>query len=266
MYAFDYERASDVAHAIRTFGTREQPQYLAGGQTLLASMKMRLTQPDALIDLGRIDSLKALDVTDGAIRVGAMVTHATIAQSGPVRLRAPWLCETAEGIGDPMVRHRGTIGGSLANNDPAADWPAATLALGATVVTDRRRIGADDFFLGMFSTALQPGEVITAVEFPGATRAAYAKFRNPASRYAVVGVFVARSEAGVRVAITGAGPCVFRHSEMERRLTLDFRPESLEGVHVHPTGLNSDLHATAQYRAHLVRIFAGRAVRAALRD
>ncbi len=264
MYAFEYERATDQKHAVKKFESYDAPRYLAGGQTLLASMKMRLAQPDALIDLGRVASLKEMNVDPAGISLGAMVSHSTIAQSHEVQQTAPWLSDLAKGIGDRMVRHRGTLGGSLANSDPAADWPAAALALEATIVTDRREIAATDFFQGMFMTALEPSELIVAVRFPQARRAAYAKFRNPASRYAVVGVFVAELQHGVRVAVTGAGPCVFRVPEMEQALVQSFQPSSIEGLHPLFGDLNNDMHASAEYRAHLISVFARRAITSAI--
>lgn len=264
MYAFEYERATDQKHAVEKFESYDAPRYLAGGQTLLASMKMRLTQPDALIDLGRVAGLKDIRVESDGITLGAMVTHATIAQSHEVQQSAPWLSDLAKGIGDRMVRHRGTIGGSLANSDPSADWPAAVLALEATIVTDRREIAATDFFQGMFMTALEPSELIVAVRFPQARRAAYAKFRNPASRYAVVGVFVAELRHGVRVAVTGAGPCVFSVAEMERALTQSFQPSSIEGSQPLFGDLNNDMHASSEYRAHLISVCARRAISSAI--
>lgn len=260
MYAFEYERATDQKHAVEKFESYDAPRYLAGGQTLLASMKMRLAQPDAIIDLGRVEALKKLSVDSAGLTVGAMVTHAAIAQSHEVQRTAPWLSDLASGIGDRMVRQRGTLGGSLANSDPAADWPAAALALDASIVTDRRVIEARDFFQGMFATALEPSELIVAVRFAQARRAAYAKFRNPASRYAVVGVFVAELAQGVRVVVTGAGPCVFRVPEMEQALEQSFHPSSIEGLNPVFGDLNNDMHATAEYRAHLISVYARRAI------
>ncbi len=263
MRDFAYHKPATVAAAAGLLASIEEARPLAGGMTLLPTMKQRLSAPDALVDLAGL-ALDGIDAAEGVVTIGAMTRHADVAAS-PVLARAlPGLAALAGGIGDPQVRHRGTIGGSVANNDPAADYPAALLALGAEVVTDRRAIPADDFFVGLFETALAPGEIITAIRFPAVARAAYAKFRSPASRYALVGVFVAALAGGVRVAVTGAGPSVFRLPAMERALDRDFTPDAARAVTIDPAGLNSDIHADAVYRAHLVGVMAGRAVAAAL--
>jgi carbon-monoxide dehydrogenase medium subunit len=264
MYPFDYVRPADVANAVQQVGGGETGQYLAGGMTLLPTLKMRLAQPARLVDLGAVRSLAGIRVDAARASIGAMTRHADVARS-PELLRAlPALAELAGGIGDPHVRNRGTIGGSVANSDPAADYPAAVLGLGATIVTDRREIAGDDFFTGMFTTALQPGELIVRVDFPLARRAAYAKFPNPASRYAMVGVFVADTGRGIRVAVTGAGQCAFRVPEFEAALARRFASEALEGLEIPSDGLNQDLHGSPEYRAALVTVMAQRAVERAL--
>lgn len=259
MYAFEYVRAADVADAKRQAGA--EAAYLAGGQTLLASMKLRLASPAKLIDLGSIATLRGIDKTKDGIRVGALTTHAAVASDSTVRAALPALADLAGHIGDRQVRNRGTLGGSLANNDPAADYPAAAFGLGATVQTDRRTIPADSFFIGMFETALEPGELMTAVSFPIPDAASYVKFKQPASRFALVGVFVARFKREVRVAVTGAGQSgVFRCAPLEQALTRDFSPQAARGVTIPAAALNSDLHASAEYRAHLISVLAARAV------
>jgi carbon-monoxide dehydrogenase medium subunit len=232
--------------------------------TLIPTLKQRLASPTDLVDLGGVAGLVGIEVTADTVVIGAMTTHATVAGSPAIKAGLPALTALAEGIGDPAVRHRGTIGGSIANADPAADYPAAILGLGAEILTDRRAIAGDDFFTGMFETALAPGEIVRQVRFPIPLAAAYAKFPNPASRYAVTGVFVARFEEGVRVAVTGAAPSVFRVAEMEAALAADFSPAAIAGVTVAADGLNSDPHATAAYRAHLIGVMAKRAVTAAM--
>ena len=262
MYDFEYHRAGSVDEAAERLGDSPEAKVLAGGMTLLPTMKLRLAQPEALVDLGGVAELRGVSGADPVV-IGAMTTHAEVAASSEVRENIPALAALAAGIGDPQVRNRGTIGGSLANSDPAADYPAAVLALGATVRSNRRSIPAEQYFRGMFETALEPGEIIVAVSFPKPVRAGYAKFANPASRYAVVGVFVAETAQGLRVAVTGAGPCVFRVPEMEAALSRDFSPEALEGIEVPADELNEDLHASAEYRAHLIGVMARRAVAAA---
>jgi carbon-monoxide dehydrogenase medium subunit len=263
MYAFDFTRPTTIDEAAaRATG---EAKLLAGGQTLIPTLKQRLAAPSALIDLSAIDALKGMTVAANAVTIGAMTRHAEVAFSAEVQRALPALADLAAHIGDRMVRNMGTLGGSIANNDPAADYPGAVLGLGATVHTNRREIAGDDFFTGMFSTALDDGEIITRVAFPIPKRAAYVKFRNPASRYAMVGVFVAQTGDGaVRVAVTGAAPCVFRQSEMEERLARNFAPAAIADVQVSEDGLNADIHATAAYRAHLVTVMAVRAVEKAL--
>ena len=260
MYDFTYHRASDVADAVGKVGAAAEGQFLAGGHTLLPTLKLRLARPSDLVDLQDVEDLRGVSAADGGVTVKAMTTHATVAASQAARDAIPALAALAGGIGDPHVRARGTIGGSIANNDPAADYPAAVVGLGATVKTDRREIAGDDFFTGMFETALGDGELVTEVRFPRADRAAYYKFKNPASRFAIVGVFVARTGGGVRVAVTGAGPCVFRVGEMEAALAADFSSAAIRDVRIPEDGLNSDIHAQADYRAHLVNVCARRAV------
>lgn len=264
MYAFNYHKASSVTDAAAKLAANGEAKLLAGGQTLIAAMKMRLAAPTDLIDLRGIVEMRGIRVESGAVVVGAMSTHAEVAASNDVRRSIPALAVLAEGIGDRMVRNMGTLGGSIANADPAADYPAAVVGLGATIVTDRRSIAADDFFTGMYETALQPGEIVTRVAFPIPQKCGYAKFANPASRFAMVGVFVAQSGGGVRVAVTGAGPSAFRLPEMEKALAANFSPDAVATVKVSDTDLNSDMHASAQYRAHLVTVMGRRAAAAAL--
>lgn len=257
MYAFRYHRAGSIDEAVRLHGSCEDPGYLAGGHTLLPTLKMRLAQPSDLIDLGAIDTLKHTATTSGALTIGAGVRHNDVARMSH---SIPALAGLAGGIGDFQVRNRGTLGGSIANADPAADYPAACVGLGATVVTDRRQIAADDFFVDLFETALEEGELVTSVIFPAPRRAAYMKFPNPASRYAIVGVFVAWTDSGMRVAVTGAGASVFRVADMEAALARDFSPDALADIRIPEDGLNNDIHATPDYRAHLVTVMARRAV------
>jgi aerobic carbon-monoxide dehydrogenase medium subunit len=264
MYAFEYHRPTSVRQAADLAGQGEETKFLAGGHTLLPTMKLRLAAPANLIDLGQIAELYGIERSSGSITIGAMMKHAEVANSAEVRGAIPALAELAELIGDPHVRNRGTIGGSIANNDPSADYPAACLALKAAIVTNKRTIAADDFFQGIFTTALNEGEIITRVSFPIPSQAAYAKFRNPASRYALVGVFVAKHGDEVRVAVTGAGANgVFRVPEMETALSRNFAAEALEGIAAPEDEMNGDIHADAAYRAHLVGVMARRAVQAA---
>ena len=260
MYEFSYHRPASLQDAAEMFGQCDDGQYMAGGQTLIPVMKQRLAMPSDVIDLSGIDGIKGISVSDGVVGVGAMTRHAEVAASPEIRQRIPALAELAGHIGDPHVRNRGTLGGSIANNDPSADYPAALVGLGATVFTDRRRIAADDFFTDFFETALEEGELIARVEFPVPEAAGYAKFPNPASRYAVVGVMASRGADGIRVAVTGAGPCVFRAVEMEGALGNGFRLEALDGISVPADDLNDDMHASSEYRAHLVGVMARRAV------
>ena len=263
MYNFNYVRPASLADATKALAGKADAKIVAGGQTLLPTMKQRLAEPSDLIDLGGVAELKGIKTEGNALVIGAMTTHAEVAKSSAVKSAIPALAVLAEGIGDPQVRNRGTIGGSISNNDPAADYPAGLVGLGATVVTNKRKIAADDFFTGLFETALEPGEIVTSVSFPIPEKAGYSKFPNPASRYAVVGVMVAKTKGGVRVAVTGAGPCVFRAAEMEKALASKFSPDAVAGIKVPATNLNSDIHASAEYRAHLVTVMAKRAVAAA---
>ena len=263
MYAFEYHRPESLSAAVADLAKAEA-KALAGGMTLLPTMKQRLASPASLVDLNKIPDLDRVSREGDNLVIGAMTRHADVARNAVVKAAIPALAKLAAGIGDPHVRNRGTIGGSIANNDPTADYPAAALALGATIVTNKRRVGAQDFFKGLFETALDTGELITQVSFPVPQKAAYMKFPNPASRYALVGVFVARTAGGVRVAVTGAGQNgVFRAEAFEAALNANFSPAALDGVSVPATSLNSDLHADADYRAHLVGVMAKRAVAAA---
>lgn len=262
MYAFDFTRPASVADAVAALKGDADAKPLAGGMTLIPTLKQRLAQPTALIDLGALPDLKGIRREGDTLIVGAMTRHADVAASDVVKAALPALATLADGIGDAQVRHRGTLGGSIVNHDPAADYPSAVLGLGATVVTDRRQIAADDFFTGLFATALDEGEIVTEVRFPLPKRAAYVKFPNPASRYAVVGVFVAETAGGVRVAVTGAGPGVFRATNFEAALNGSLTAAALNGVTWPADDLNSDIHASAEYRAHLIGVLAKRAVAA----
>jgi carbon-monoxide dehydrogenase medium subunit len=246
------------------FRSSADARYLAGGQTLIPTMKQRLAAPADLIDIARIPSLAFIRRESHALVIGAATRHADVAASSDVRSAIPALAILAGEIGDPAVRHKGTLGGSIANNDPAADYPAGVLGLGAIVKTTKRSIAADEFFTGMFETALEPAEIITEVSFPLPRRAGYAKFPNPASRYAMAGVFVADFGTAVRVAVTGAAPCVFRMTEMEDALAKRFTSDAVAGVAIPPDGLNSDLFGSAEYRAQLVTVMAKRAIAAAV--
>ncbi len=260
MYAFTYERPTSLADALKHIGAGGQA--LAGGQTLLASMKQRLASPEKLVDLGRVSELSGVCQDGQSLVIGATTRHADVAENALVRQHIPALADLASQIGDKQVRAMGTMGGSVANNDPAACYPSAVLGLGATVITNQRKIAADDFFVGMYSTALNDGEIITAISFPIPQKAIYMKFRQPASRFALVGVFVARTAQGVRVAVTGASSeGVFRHAGLEAALTQKFTPESAAGVKIDAANLSSDLHASADYRAHLISVQTQRAVK-----
>lgn len=263
MYAFQFERAADAKAAVAKLKADPDAKFLAGGQSLLAAMKLRLASPSMLIDVARIPGMADIRVEGNEVVIGAAARHADVAANADVRQRIPALAALAEGIGDRQVRAMGTIGGSLANDDPAACYPAAVLGLNATVVTDRRTIAADDFFKGLYETALEPDELITAVRFPIPEKAAYIKFRNPASRFALVGVMVARTGGNVRVAVTGAADSVFRCQPLEQALSASFTPAAAKAVKVDPSRLNADLHASAEYRAHLIPVLAARAVEAA---
>ena len=246
MYPYRYHRPGTVGEAGRLLAEGEDARPLAGGMSLIPVMKHRLAAPSDLVDLAALGDLMGIAAEPGVLAIGAMTPHATVAASPMVKEAIPALAVLAGGIGDPLVRNRGTIGGSLANNDPAACYPSAVLALGAEIVTAKRRIAGGDFFLGMFETALEPGELIVEIRFPIPVAASYRKFPNPASRFSVVGVFLARlADGGVRVAVTGAGPCVFRVGEFERALAASFGPDSLAGLSVPADGLTEDLHGSA---------------------
>lgn len=263
MQPMHYHRPTTVAEAARLLAQHAEAKALAGGQSVLPSMKLGLLAPEGFIDLSGIAELNGIELHHGTVTIGAMTTHAAVAVSKDVGKAIPALAALANGIGDRAVRNRGTIGGSLANSDPAADWPAAVLGLNATIRTNTRTIAADDYFKGLYETALAAGELITAVSFPVPEKAAYVKFRQPASRFALVGVFVAKTAGGVRVAVTGAGPCAFRVKALEDALANKFAPQSCDGITVPPSGLNSDIHGSAEYRAHLIPVLAKRAVAAA---
>jgi aerobic carbon-monoxide dehydrogenase medium subunit len=264
MRTFNYHKPSTIDAAVALLAGNQNASILAGGMTLLPTMKQRLAAPEDLVDLSGIAGLSGITMDGGMLVIGAMTRHAEVAASSLVRDKLPALAKLASRIGDQQVRHRGTIGGSIANNDPAADYPAAVLALKAEIVTSQRTIAADDFFVAMFLTALRPGEIVTAVRFPLAERAAYAKFANPASRYAMAGVFVARTGGTARVAVTGAAPSVFRAHDIEAALGGNFHAEALERISIDASGLLSDIHADNEYRAHLVMVMARRAVAMAL--
>lgn len=262
MYETNYHKASSVADAAAKLASAEDGKYLAGGQTLIPTMKQRLAAPTDVVDVGGVAEMQGISSTGNGVKIGAAVTHAEVAGSSAV---GSALSNLASHIGDAHVRHLGTLGGSVANNDPAADYPAAVLGLGATVHTDKRDIAADDYFTGMFDTALDEGELITAISFPSAEKAAYAKFPNPASRYAMAGVFVAKmADGSVRVAVTGAGSDgVFRHSGLEAALAGNWSPEAVAGVAVDASDMLGDIHGSPEYRANLVKVMAKRAVEAA---
>ncbi|TIP24320.1 MAG: xanthine dehydrogenase family protein subunit M [Mesorhizobium sp.] len=263
MYPVNYHRAASVADAVKLLETGDA-KLLSGGMTLIPAMKTRLAAPSDLVDLSHIAELKGIEVAGSTITIRAATTHHDVASDEKLKTACPALAHMASRIGDPAVRYKGTIGGSIANNDPAADYPAALLALDATIVTNKREIAADAFFTGLFETALEDGEIVTAVTFTAPAKAAYEKFRNPASRYAIVGVFVANGADGVRVAVTGAGDTgVFRSKEIEAALATNFDAAALNGVNVPANDLMSDIHASADYRANLIVVMAKRAVAAA---
>ena len=260
MYDFTYVKPATLDDAVRALAADAEAKALAGGMTFIPVLKQRLNKPSGVVDLAGL-GIAGITATASTITIKAMTTHRTTPLDPNVAKSIPGLSKMASWIGDRQVRYRGTMGGSLANNDPSACYPAAVLALGATIHTDRRTIEADDFFQGMFTTALEPGELITAIEFPIPEKSNYEKFRNPASRYAVVGAFVARGPKGVRVAITGAGQNgVFRHTEMEKALAAHWSPDAIKGIVTSADGLNSDIHASAEYRAHLIGVMTRRAV------
>ncbi len=265
MKEFSYARAKSLDEATAKFKSADEARYLSGGQTLIPVLKQRLASPTDLIDLAGVPGLDGITATTQSISIGAMTTHATVAAHAGILSAIPALAELAGGIGDPHVRNRGTIGGSLANNDPAADYPAAVLGLRATVRTSKRQIAGDDFFAGLFTTALEDGEILTGVEFPVPRRAGYVKFPHPASRFCLVAVMVSEGPQGVRVAVTGAGQGgVFRVAAMEAALAKTFTPAALDGIKVPADNLLSDIHAQADYRAHLIGVLAKRAVAKAI--
>ena len=260
MYSVNYHRATSVAEAAK-LAKEGDAKYLSGGMTLIPAMKTRLAAPSDLIDLSHIPALGGISVSGKEVTIGGAATHFDVSRNEKLRKVCPALTDLASHIGDPQVRHRGTIGGSIANNDPAADYPAALLALDATIVTNKREIPASKFFKGLFETSLKDGEIVTAVKFTAPAQAGYEKFRNPASRYAIVGVFVAKTKDGVKVAVTGAGDeGVFRSKEIEAALAKSFAPSALEGVAVSAANLMGDLHASPEYRANLITVMAKRAV------
>ena len=261
MQAFSYQNPSSLATAA-TASKTDGVKLLAGGQSLLAAMKMGLSAPETLVDLGAVSELRGITVASGTVKIGAMTTHAEVAANKDVAKAIPALADLAGNIGDRQVRNRGTIGGSLANNDPAACYPAAVLGLGATIHTNTRTIAADSFFKGLYETALAEGEVITAVSFPVPEKAAWQKFKQPASRFSLVGVFVSKGPQGVRVAVTGAGASVFRAGTLEAKLAGSWSADALKGATVSADGLNTDLHGSAEYRAALIPVLASRAVAA----
>jgi carbon-monoxide dehydrogenase medium subunit len=262
MHNFEYHLASDLDGASKALSGAEDGKLMAGGMTLIPTLKQRLAAPTDVIDLAAIDSLKGIRKDGDAIVIGAMTCHYDVASSDIVQKAIPALAELAGGIGDPAVRHRGTIGGSIANADPAADYPAGVVGLGATIITNSREIAADDYFLGLFETALEEGEIITAVRFPIPRKAHYQKFRHTASGYAVVGVMVALTGDGVRIGVTGAGPNAFRASDFEAALSKDFSAKAIEGIAQSADGMLSDIHFSGEYRAHIVGVFIRRAVAA----
>jgi carbon-monoxide dehydrogenase medium subunit len=260
MYPFEYHKAQSVEDAVARVSRSDDGKFLAGGMTLIPTMKQRLAAPDVLVDLASLDSLNGIRREAGDIVIGAMTTHAAVERSPLVHAHHPGLAQLAAVIGDPQVRNRGTLGGSVANADPAADYPAALLGLSATIITDKRTIAADDFFIDLFETALEEHEVITEVRFPVAEKSGYKKFPNPASHYPIVGVFIAVRENRVRVAVTGAAGCVFRCTEAESMLEQQFSADALAGLTIDSQEFNEDIHATADYRAHLIGVMARRLI------
>lgn len=264
MYQFNYQKAASRDAAVSAVSGSDDGKFLAGGMTLLPTLKQRLAAPTDLVDLAGVGDLVGISDDGDSITIGAMTTHATVAASDVIKSKIPALAALADGIGDPAVRHRGTIGGSISNNDPAADYPAGCLGLNATIVTTKRELSADEFFTGLFETALDEDELVTAVRFPVPGKAAYAKFPNPASRYAIVGVMVAETGGETRVAVTGASQDgVFRAADIESALSGGWSADAAKGVKLSADGLNADIHASAEYRAHLIAVMASRAVAAA---
>ncbi|MDC0074284.1 xanthine dehydrogenase family protein subunit M [Alphaproteobacteria bacterium] len=266
MYQFEYHKSSSVEDAINKLKSSEDGKILAGGMTLLPTMKQRLASPSDLIDLGDIKELNGINFENDKLIIKSMTTHYNVHSSNEVINNIPSLSKLAGLIGDPMVRHRGTIGGSIANSDPSADYPSAVIALNATIVTNLRQINSDDYFKGLFETELEEDELITEIHFPKPLNAAYAKFPQPASRYALVGVYFANTKNGIRVGVTGAGACAFRCKEIEEALTKSLAVDSLNDIKIDPTDLNSDIHGSAEYRAHLITVMAKRAVKEALEN
>jgi len=260
MYEFDYHRAGTSKEAQDFLGKSSDAKALAGGMSIVPTLKLRLARVSDLIDLGGIGELKGISVDGKTVTISAMTIHEDVAESGDIKKLIPALSVLAGGIGDPQVRHRGTIGGSICHNDPAADYPSAVLGLGATVHTATREIAGDDFFTGLFETALEESEIVTKVSFPVPDKAGYIKFPNPASRFAIVGVFVSKTGGTVRCAVTGAGSCVFRVKQIEDALAANYAPEAIEGIALSADDLNSDIHGSAEYRAHLIPVLAKRAV------
>jgi carbon-monoxide dehydrogenase medium subunit len=263
MYDFAYHKPSSVADAVKLLAADPDAKPVSGGHTLLPALKHRLNKPSALVDLSGIAEMKGIKREGNALVIGALTKHVDVANSAEVKAAIPALAYMASHIGDNQVRNRGTIGGSVSNNDPAADYPAAVLGLGATIHTSKRKIAADDFFQGMFTTALEEGEILVAIEFPIPEKAGYAKLKNPASRYVMAGAFISKGPMGLRVAINGAGPCVFRQTDMETALGRNWSSDAVAGVKQSADGLNSDIHGSAEYRAHLVTVMAKRAIAAA---
>ena len=260
MYDFAYHRPKTLAEATAALKGKPEARAMSGGMTLIPTLKQRLAKPSDVVDLNGIKDLAGIKADGSGVTIGGMTRHFDVASSADVKKAIPALAHLAGHIGDPAVRNRGTMGGSVANNDPAADYPAAVLGLNATVTTNSRTIKADDFFKGLFETALEDGELVTSISFPKVDKAGYMKFPNPASRYAMVGVFVAKTGNSVRVAVTGAGPCVFRVKAMEDALAKNFSSDAIKDIKVPADGLNSDIHGSAEYRAHLVTVMARRAV------
>ena len=264
MYEFKFHRPTTVRQAAGLLARQEEAKLLAGGHTLIPTMKLRLAGPKHIVDMSQIEGLTGIEMKGRSLVIGALTKHAEVANSPIVKENIPALAHLVSLIGDPAVRHRGTIGGSIANNDPNADYPAAVLGLGATIVTNKRRIASDDFFKGLFETALEADEIIVRVQFPKVNKAGYVKFPNPASRFALVGVFVSKRGSEIRVAVTGAGSSgVFRVTSFEEALKKRFGAKSLDGMTIPADGMSGDIHGSAEYRAHLVGVLARRAVAAA---
>jgi carbon-monoxide dehydrogenase medium subunit len=261
MYDFAYHKPSSLADAAKLLAADGDARAISGGMTLLPALKLRLNKPTSLVDLSGIAELRGIRRSGDIIVIGALTKHYEVATSAEVKAAIPALAAMAATIGDTQVRNRGTMGGSVANNDPSADYPAALLALGATIETNKRKIGADDFFTGMFATALDQGEIVTAIHIPVPQKAGYAKMKNPASRYSMAGVFVAKTASGVRVGVNGAGANgAFRATELEKALSANFSPDAVASLKMDASTMNGDIHGSAEYRAHLVIVMAKRAV------